>query len=121
MPIGLKFHDSMSPQKARAATLFTMTGDVEFVKYVRQKALSLGLHLDDFGLWKWHSSNESGESTEEQYTPVTNEDSEHPVGHWELCKVPTEVHIFSSVNMEYVHPHRRNFRYLEDHGKPRVH
>ena len=91
-----------------------MTGDQEFVKYVRQRALSLGLHLDEFGLWKWHSV-ESAESTEEQNTPATTEgqDPEKTGGYWELLKVSTEEDIFALLDMEYVEPHRRNFGYLK--------
>jgi DNA polymerase beta len=91
-----------------------MTGDQDFIKYVRARALNLGLHLDEFGLWKWRSV-ESAESTEEQPTPAATEgqDPENTGGYWELLKVSTEEDIFSLLDMEYVEPHRRNFGYLK--------
>ncbi|KAF8333392.1 hypothetical protein F5887DRAFT_679795 [Amanita rubescens] len=104
----------LTPQKSRPVTLFMMTGDQEFVKYVRARASNLGLHLDEFGLWKWRSV-ESAESMEEQHTPAATEgqDPENTGGYWELLKVSTEKDIFSLLDMEYVEPHRRNFGYLE--------
>ena len=102
-----------------------MTGDPEFVKYVRYKALSLGLYLDEFGLWRWHPrSNDEDvapssegdfqqQQTEQAAESTESGDQEVMDGYWELVQVSTEEEIFSVLGMEYVQPDRRNFGYLK--------
>ncbi|KAF8634179.1 hypothetical protein AX15_001043 [Amanita polypyramis BW_CC] len=106
----------LTPQKARPTTLLAMTGDPEFVKYLRYRALSLGLHLDEFGLWKWHSNGDStanaNPSEDGSGAAVENNDQEG-TGYWELMQVSVEEDIFSILGMEYVQPERRNFGYLK--------
>ncbi|KAK2465714.1 hypothetical protein APHAL10511_002258 [Amanita phalloides] len=106
----------LAPQKSRAAALLSMTGDPEFVRYIKYKALNLGLHLDEFGVWKWHSV-ENGEPAKE---PVMGEDNNRakPCGYWELLQASSEKDIFSLLGMEHVLPQRRNFAYLRS-GKGR--
>ncbi|PFH53407.1 hypothetical protein AMATHDRAFT_1461 [Amanita thiersii Skay4041] len=99
------------PQKAKAASLLTLTGDSEFIKHTRRKALGLGLYLDEFGLWKWHSQPDA-EPSSETIKPILGSNTDE-CGYWELMQVSTENDIFSLLGMEYVEPDRRNFGFLK--------
>ncbi|KIL68006.1 hypothetical protein M378DRAFT_159259 [Amanita muscaria Koide BX008] len=101
----------LTPQKSRAATMLAMTGDPEFVKYMRYKALSLELYLDEFGLWRWHSRSSDVDP------PSAEKTDQNMDGYWELVQVSTEEDIFSVLGMEYVPPARRTFGFLKVNTK----
>jgi len=52
--------------------------------------------LNEYGLWQWN--HEQPEDPEQ--------------GYWSLVKCPTEEDVFQALDMEYVDPRRRNFRFL---------
>ncbi|KAJ7701481.1 hypothetical protein B0H17DRAFT_1195267 [Mycena rosella] len=83
-------------QKSRGAALIALTGDTEFNRDLRIRASKIGMHLNEFGLWRW---NESAEG-------------EPDGGFWELVRAETEEELLSELGMEYVEPVKRNFSVL---------
>jgi DNA polymerase beta len=86
--------------KSRGAALLALTGDTEFNRDIRTRAINLGLHLNEFGLWRWQP-DENGR----------NEEGEEK-GYWELVKAETEEEILKEVGMEWVEPEKRNFAFV---------
>jgi DNA polymerase beta len=101
---------SLVPWRSRGAALLALTGDIEFNKDIRIKAGQLGMHLNEFGLWRWQS-NGSGDEPEAE----AEEDMEHK-GFWELMKADTEEDILAELGMEWIEPTKRNFGFVV--GKP---
>ncbi|KAF7985926.1 hypothetical protein HWV62_43846 [Athelia sp. TMB] len=93
---------SLVASKSRGAALLALTGDTEFNKDIRMKAHSLGMHLNEFGLWRWQS-NGSG---------VDALSAETEVGYWELVKADTEEDILAELGMEWIEPNKRNFSFV---------
>ncbi|KAF8630865.1 hypothetical protein AX17_005224 [Amanita inopinata Kibby_2008] len=113
---------TIAPQKARAATLLSLTGDHDFVKYIRRKAVSLGLYLDEFGLWRWHGESQAmsmpdGDASEKNGAQSEDGNGRTGGNYWELMQVSREEDIFAVLGMEYVEPARRNFAFLKRAGK----
>lgn len=96
----LTFH-SLVPWKSRGAALLALTGDIEFNKDIRTKASNMGMHLNEFGLWRWQSNG------------VTKAEEK---GYWELVKADTEEDILGELGMEFIEPTKRNFSFVI--GKP---
>jgi len=88
------------PKKCQGAALLALTGDLEFVKDICDRAHRLALHFNEYGLWKW--------CDEEQ---------------WEFMHGDNEEEIFRELGMEYIFPDRRNFGFLSTttskRGRPR--
>ncbi|KAJ6504614.1 hypothetical protein C8R47DRAFT_1102923 [Mycena vitilis] len=82
-------------QKSRGAALVGLTGDVDFNRDARMRATKLGMHLNEFGLWRWNE----------------NEEEPHE-GFWELVRAETEEEVLREVGMDYVEPTKRNFSAL---------
>ncbi|KAJ7143532.1 hypothetical protein C8R43DRAFT_953973 [Mycena crocata] len=83
-------------QKSRGAALLALTGDLEFNRDLRIRASRVGMHLNEFGLWRWNEGSdvdEEGNST----------------GFWELVWGETEEEVLKELGMEYVEPVKRNF------------
>jgi DNA polymerase/3'-5' exonuclease PolX len=78
-----------------------MTGDVEFVRYMRSQASKAGARLNDHGLWRrpkdWTWSEQSD----------TKDDTE-----WELVETTGEEDVFKELGLDPVEPARRNLRYI---------
>jgi DNA polymerase beta len=85
--------------KSRGAALLALTGDTECNKDLRTRAINLGLHLNEFGLWRWQP-DENGRSEEEEK------------GYWELVKAETEEEVLRELGMEWVEPEKRNFAFV---------
>ncbi|KAJ7486199.1 hypothetical protein B0H11DRAFT_1721942 [Mycena galericulata] len=81
-------------QKSRGAALISLTGDIEFIRDLRIRASKLGMHLNEYGLWRWNESS-------------TKEDDDG--GFWELVRADTEEEVLRELGMEYVEPVKRNF------------
>jgi DNA polymerase beta len=60
------------------------------------RALNLGLHLNEFGLWRWQ---------ENEANPDKN-------GYWELVKAETEEDVLEELGIEWIAPERRNFSFI---------
>ncbi|KAL4081252.1 hypothetical protein J3A83DRAFT_4427322, partial [Scleroderma citrinum] len=92
---------SFVPKQYQGAALLALTGDLEFVKDICDRAHRLGLHFNEYGLWKW---------CEEE--------------RWEFMHGDNEEEIFRELGMEYIEPARRNFGFLTtttgNKGRPRM-
>ncbi|KII90625.1 hypothetical protein PLICRDRAFT_157876 [Plicaturopsis crispa FD-325 SS-3] len=107
---------SIAPLKSRGAAMIALTGDVEFNKDLRKRASDLGMHLNEFGLWRWRG--DAAESADGEH------EGESEKGYWELVRAETEDEIMKEVGMDYIEPERRNFAFLNakpvrGRGKPR--
>ncbi|KAF8214937.1 hypothetical protein K438DRAFT_1659786 [Mycena galopus ATCC 62051] len=84
-------------QKSRGAALLALTGDIDFNRDLRVRAAKVGMHLNEFGLWRW------------------NDNEEEPAeGFWELVRAETEEEVLKELGMDYVEPTKRNFSSLAD-------
>ena len=95
---------SFAPVKSKGAALLALTGDVEFTRHVRGRALALGLHLNEFGLWRWQVNGNGLEHSDDA--------GEDDGGFWELVRAESEEEILNELGMEYVEPEKRNFRFV---------
>ncbi|KAH9959795.1 hypothetical protein BC827DRAFT_1134175, partial [Russula dissimulans] len=117
---------SLAPLKSRGAAQIIMTGDEEFVRTARLAAARHGMYLDEYGLWRWHSSEEA--ALESQSHLQSNADATAGVqeqqngpgagpgvaaaGYWELVEGESEDRILDELELASIAPHRRNFRFL---------
>lgn len=93
--------------KSRGAALLSLTGDSEFIRDLRLRANKMGMHLNEFGLWRWRSNTPSEGSSV---------DADHDIGFWELIKAETEEEIMDHLGMSYIDPVKRNFSYVARKG-----
>jgi len=98
-------HITIIPQESRGAGLLTLTGDSAFDKTMFDAAKKLNLHLDNHGLWSWHSDD--GNDTPEDAWKVSDSS-----GHWRLVKSATENDIFEELGMDFIEPEKRNFLFV---------
>ncbi|KAH7909820.1 hypothetical protein BJ138DRAFT_1154374 [Hygrophoropsis aurantiaca] len=107
---------TLVPMKSRGAALLALTGDSEFYTELGARASRLGMHLNEFGLWRW----EPEESTTEG--DVTSSNGK---GYWAFLQGESESEIMRELGMEYVAPEKRNFGFLngkasgKGRGRPR--
>ncbi|KAJ8464078.1 hypothetical protein ONZ45_g17362 [Pleurotus djamor] len=108
---------SLVPVKSKGAALLSLTGDTEFIRHLRLKAASMGLLLNEYGLWRWkplsngvtHNSEDGVD--DELGSPLSIPNGQ---GHWQLIKAETEESILSELGMDYVHPSMRNYEFILD-------
>ncbi|KAI0312060.1 hypothetical protein OF83DRAFT_692087 [Amylostereum chailletii] len=93
---------TLAPIKSHGAAKLALTGDVEFVRSARLAAIKQGLHLNEYGLWRWNPADPSDTS------PPTPKSA----GYWELLESEDEDAILEALNMGPVSPERRNFSFL---------
>ncbi|KAJ7780718.1 hypothetical protein DFH07DRAFT_793172 [Mycena maculata] len=98
-------------QKSRGAALIALTGDTEFNRDVRIRASKVGMHLNEYGLWRWNENSE--ENSEE-------EGKDDSAGFWELVRAHTEEEVLRELGMEYVEPVKRNFSLVLGKGPARM-
>jgi len=79
----------------KGAAALALTGDHRFFFDLRSKATNLGMHLNEYGLWKWESTG-----------------SDIDDGHWILIEGSDEEAILKELGMEYVESTKRNFANL---------
>jgi DNA polymerase beta len=94
-----------------------LTGDEEFVRIARLAAARLGMYLDEYGLWRWHSSEEAALESQSQFQVQSNPDTsaQHRPqngGYWELVEGESEDRILDEIELGVIAPHRRNFGFL---------
>jgi DNA polymerase beta len=99
------------PVKSRGAALLAHTGDVEFNKHLRAKALGMGMELNEYGLWRWQADANRLESRDDEDDALQED-----WGFWELVRAETEEEILSEVGMPYVEPEKRNFKFVVGRG-----
>ena len=110
----------MVPMKSRGAAMISLTGDAELNRHVRLKAIKQGMHLNEFGLWRWITN--SSLSTEEKEAGDKNEEAEGVSeghgrsGFWQLIRATTEDEIFEELGMDFIEPHKRNFAFINKRG-----
>ena len=92
--------NSLAPLKSRGAAQIALTGDDEFLRIARLAAVRHGLHLNEYGLWRWRES------------PPSDEDADDAGGYWELVEGENELRILDEIGLGNVPPSRRNFRFL---------
>jgi DNA polymerase beta len=106
---------SLAPPKSRGAAQIILTGDEEFVRIARIAASRHGMYLNEYGLWRWHSSEEA--SLETQSDDNGDDDAgerrwRRPNGYWELVEGENEDRILDELELGSIAPQRRNFRFL---------
>jgi len=113
---------SLAPPKSRGAAQIILTGDEEFVRIARIAAARRGMYLNEYGLWRWHSSEEA--SLESQRHDNDEEEAVEgdlgaeerrrwrPNGYWELVEGENEDRVLDELELGSIAPQRRNFRFL---------
>jgi DNA polymerase beta len=95
------------------------------VRIARLAAARHGMYLDEYGLWRWHSSEEAmleSQKTQSHSQPnQSNADNggtqqRQPngggCGYWELVEGESEDRILDELELGAIAPQRRNFRFL---------
>ncbi|KAH9057523.1 hypothetical protein EDB87DRAFT_1686253 [Lactarius vividus] len=102
---------SLAPLKSRGAAQLALTGDDEFLRIARLAAARHGMHLDEYGLWRWHTP---AEAALESRPPDDDDDDDDDIcaGYWELVEGENEERILDELALGSVPPARRNFRFL---------
>ncbi|KAF7795406.1 hypothetical protein EIP86_006564 [Pleurotus ostreatoroseus] len=100
---------SLVPVKSKGAACLSLTGDLEFNKDLRKRAIQLGMHLNENGLWRFHPRNDDPQTTQESASELPTEE-----GHWQLIASKTEKSILAELGMPWVEPQKRNFSFLTD-------
>lgn len=114
----LRLDLSLAPLKSCGAAQLALTGDDEFVRIARLAAARHGMHLDEYGLWRWHAPAEAAlESHSSAAAPgggVSTDEGDGDVcaGYWELVEGESEACILDELALGAVPPARRNFRFL---------
>jgi len=114
------YDTSLAPPKSRGAAQIVLTGDEEFVRIARISAARHGMYLNEYGLWRWHSSEEASlETQSDDDDDAMNADSDaeegrrrRPNGYWELVEGENEDRILDELELGSIAPQRRNFRFL---------
>lgn len=116
---------SLVPQKSRPTALLALTGDDELTKHMRKKAERQGMLLNEYGLWKWNTSQPPSLENPET-APISpsdeadaSEDAAAPEGFWGLVPTPTEADVFKELGVRYVPPERRNWGFVTGAAKLR--
>jgi DNA polymerase beta len=77
------------------------------------------MYLDEYGLWRWHSSEEAMLESQSQYRP--NADARPQIGngggYWELVEGESEDRILDELELGAIPPQRRNFRFLKSKNR----
>jgi hypothetical protein len=106
---------SLASPKSRGAAQLVLTGDEEFVRIARLAAARHGMYLDEYGLWRWHSSEEAMLESQSHFQPnadAPNAQSDGCAGYWELVEGESEDRILDELELGAIAPQRRNFRFL---------
>jgi hypothetical protein len=80
------------------------------LRIARLAAERHGLHLDEYGLWRWHAPAEAALESHSD----AGDDDEACAGYWELVEGESEARILDELALGSVPPARRNFRFLTD-------
>lgn len=71
--------------------MLALTGSEGFTKQIRLCAKQEGLFLDEYGLWKWISTEHSNN-----------------IGYWELLRAETEEEILKEIGLHWINPEERD-------------
>lgn len=101
------------PILSEGSALLASTGDAEFNSHLRKVAKTMGLRLNEYGLWRHCRSPGSSLDNSAEPNGVTNGKSAGAEeGRWELIVSRTEQEIFDELGIDYVEPERRNFSFI---------
>lgn len=106
--------------------MLSLTGDAHLNRHLRLKAIKMGMHLNEFGLWKWvpntppHAEEQKAKAdsvaVEEPEADAEiaeeTEEGKRPSGFWQLTQARTEEEIFEELGFDFIEPNRRNFAFL---------
>jgi len=112
---------SFAPMGSRGAATLLLTGDPAFLRSLRLKAKSLGLYLNEYGLWRLRptkaGSNAPADDADADVSADTadsdNSNKEPPASHWEFLEGESEEKILELLDQGWVEPEKRNFRFLK--------
>ncbi|KAI0039779.1 Nucleotidyltransferase [Auriscalpium vulgare] len=94
---------NLAPMKSRGAALLALTGDRDFYRNARLSAERIGMHLNEFGLWRFNSADDA-----------PSDGAAEANGFWELIAGETEESILAELDIGWVEPARRNFRFINN-------
>ena len=111
---------SYVPEASKGAALLALTGDDYYHLDCQRKAIDAGLYLNEWGLWEWEPSPESISRFQTSDAPhvknslgaMWGSETEQDEGRWVRPEVVEEEQILDAIGVEYVPPHKRNFRFL---------
>lgn len=86
---------NLVPLRSHGAALLALTGDNDFKRELRAKAVKMNMVLNEFGLWKWNGIERP-----------SGIEAHH--GFWELVASETEEDIFEKLSMEWIAPADRS-------------
>jgi len=92
-----------APKGSKGAALLALTGDRDFFSDIQSRAAKLGMYLNEYGLWKWDSTDSSSMDR----------------GEWTFIEGRDEEAILKEIGIEYVEPEKRNFSFLKPGRVPR--
>ncbi|KAI0269982.1 hypothetical protein BC834DRAFT_819418, partial [Gloeopeniophorella convolvens] len=98
---------NLAPPKCHGAAQLALTGDEEFVRTARLAAIRRSMHLNEWGLWQWHSQEEAAMESSAEGTSYNSTS-----GYWELIESESEDRILEELELGPIEPQRRNFRFL---------
>ncbi|KAJ3504109.1 hypothetical protein NLJ89_g8108 [Agrocybe chaxingu] len=106
------------PQKSQGSSLLVLTGDSAFEKDLCYRAKQLGMLFNEYGLWKWNSSD-LGDASESNSSNNSDAEAEDALdkGYWSLSKSATEEDIFAELGMDPIDPTSRNFSFLSSKSR----
>jgi DNA polymerase beta len=110
---------SFAPMKSRGAAMLLLTGDTDFTRSLRIKAASLGMYLNEYGLWRWHPFRVCADPTADGVIADADESDNgesgqaEEDGHYELIESESEEKILELLDQGWVDPEKRNFRFLK--------
>ncbi|KAI5115357.1 hypothetical protein M0805_002244, partial [Coniferiporia weirii] len=111
---------SLFPVLSEGAALLATTGDKDFNLHLRGVASKMGLHLNEYGLWRRRPSptreNSNGDGTPDPSPPSSGREEDD---RWDLVASVTEQEVLRALEVNYVEPERRNFAYVmsrSEHG-----
>lgn len=122
-------YSSLVPLKSHGAALISLTGDTTFNRDLRIRAIKQGMHLNEFGLWKWKANDPDSTPPDQLISPDpppspvppkkvkkarSGSETINGGGFWELVRASTEEDILAELGMSYIPPEKRNFGNLLD-------
>lgn len=117
-------HLSLAPQKSLGAARLFLTGDDDFLRAARTKAMLQGLLLNEYGLWRWVPGPRAppgqifpdrpavGRGKAARAAAAAIGPDEGLEGSWELLEAATEEALLDRLGMGSIAPARRNFMFL---------
>ncbi|KDQ62601.1 hypothetical protein JAAARDRAFT_203697 [Jaapia argillacea MUCL 33604] len=120
---------NLAPLQSKASALLSLTGDLDFNRDMRSRAAKMGMHLNEFGLWRWVPSGDStgaSEATEVANASASSsktklsskgEEDADACGIWEHVPTDSEASLLTELGVEWIEPEKRNFGFLSDKPK----